>query len=172
MVFSSQSSFTRPSWRTLHLTPRRYISSPTRESLPGRLGCWTLNSISQRACSRASQRWRRGAAGDCHGPRDRPNGLRPAGSKRCNLNSLPPRNCQLEPEGGAPRPDGQKPIVLPRLCLRLRRSISQCLSVNRRPESSALTIPQAYSNTACGNNRASVEPLIRYPRVGRWLVGR
>ena len=136
MVFSSQSSFTRPSWRTLHLTPRRYISSPTRESLPGRLGCWTLNSISQSAP--ALTRRRDGvtveAPLDCHGP------IAPTG---CVLRAASAAivchgNCQ----GGAPR-WAKTPIVLPRLCL-LSNSLvaltyprhTACVKNNREQESS------------------------------------
>ena len=73
--------------RGLHLTPRRYLQPNTRV-LAWPLGLLDFEQhITERACSHASQRWRhgRGAAGLpwAH----RPNGLRPAGSKRCN--SLP-----------------------------------------------------------------------------------
>lgn len=117
--------------RGLHLTPRRYTSSPTRESLPGRLGCWTLNSISQSAP--ALTRRRDGvtveAPLDCHGP-IAPTGCVPRAASAAIV-------CHGNCQGGAPR-WAKRPIVLPRLCLLLSNSL--VASLNHLP----LTVPQAY----------------------------
>ena len=141
MVFSSQSrSFTRPSWRTLHLTPRRYTSSPTRESLPGRLGCWTLNSISQSAP--ALTRRRDGvtveAPLDCHGP-IAPTGCVPRAASAAIV-------CHGNCQGGAPR-WAKTPIVLPRLCLLINSLVA---SLNHLP----LQYPR---HTACVKNNREQE---------------
>ena len=159
MVFSSQSSFTRPSWRTLHLTPRRYISSPTRESLPGRLGCWTLNSISQSAP--ALTRRRDGvtvdseAPLDCHGP-TAPTGCVPRAASAAIV-------CHGNCQGGAPR-WAKTPIVLPRLCL---LSNSLVASLNHLPLHTP-DIPHASKTTESKSRAIDTLP----QRVGRWLVGR
>ena len=121
--------------RGLHLTPRRYTSSPTRESLPGRLGCWTLNSISQSAP--ALTRRRDGvtveAPLDCHGP-IAPTGCVPRAASAAIV-------CHGNCQGGAPR-WAKTPIVLRGLCL---LSNSLVASLNH--------LPLQYPTACVKNNR-------------------
>ena len=102
--------------------------------MPGRLGCWTLNSISQSAP--ALTRRRDGvtveAPLDCHGP-IAPTGCVPRAASAAIV-------CHGNCQGGAPR-WAKTPIVLPRLCLLINSLVA---SLNHLP----LGIPHASKTCA------------------------